>query len=166
MRKVTRDSLERSALYYLERFASTRAQLTRVLQRKVLQVARLKPVPPEAAEWVTQVVERMVAHGYVDDARYARSKVSALGRRGQSGRAVAQALKMKGVAPPLVAEALQAHDDEAAAWSYARRRKLGPYATPEARKARRAAHLAALVRRGFGFSLAKRVIDAPTPLEE
>ncbi|MCH8002677.1 MAG: RecX family transcriptional regulator, partial [Proteobacteria bacterium] len=47
----------------------------------------------------------------------------------------------------------------AAALAYARRRRLGPYRSPQARAAMREKDLAALGRRGFGYELARRVIE-------
>lgn len=166
MRRVTKASLERSATYYLERYSATRAQLIKVLTRKVLRFAREKPVSAEAPEWIEEVATKLESLGYVDDARYAAGTVRRLGNRGRSLRTIAQTLKLKGVPQAQAKHALEAHDEEAAAWSYARRRKLGPYA-PEVdaaeRKARRQKHLAALVRRGFSFGLAKRIVDSTSP---
>jgi regulatory protein len=49
----------------------------------------------------------------------------------------------------------------AAAAAYARRRRLGPFRrVPEERAERRQKDLAALARRGFGYGVAKQVIDA------
>lgn len=47
---------------------------------------------------------------------------------------------------------------------YARRRRLGPFTRdPSTRRDHRQEHLAALGRRGFGYDVARRVIDADDP---
>ena len=46
--------------------------------------------------------------------------------------------------------------------AYARRRHLGPYRAPDARDGRRERDLASLARAGFGFDIARRVVDAPS----
>ena len=61
-----------------------------------------------------------------------------------------------------------ADPDLAAAIAYARRRRIGPYRTRGDREERRERDLAALARQGFGYDIARRVIDAhdPEDLEE
>ncbi len=43
--------------------------------------------------------------------------------------------------------------------AYARKRRLGPYGNPGAREDRREKDLAALGRKGFGYDMARRVIE-------
>ena len=52
-----------------------------------------------------------------------------------------------------------AEPELAAALAYARRRRLGPYRGPDTRMDRREKDLAALGRKGFGYDLARRVIE-------
>ena len=59
-----------------------------------------------------------------------------------------------------ILEAEYANRELTAAYKYARRRRLGPYRLPEARAARRDRDLAALARAGFGYDIARRVVDA------
>ena len=47
--------------------------------------------------------------------------------------------------------------------AYARKRGLGPYREPATRREARDKDLASLGRRGFGYDLARRVIDADDP---
>jgi len=51
-------------------------------------------------------------------------------------------------------------DDLAAAIAFARRRRIGPFRLDAARDASRERDLAALGRAGFGYELARRVIEA------
>jgi len=161
-RPVTAAYLERAALYYLERYASSSENLRRVLIRKVEKRCRLRDEDPEGFRpLVDEVVRKALSGGYVDDKRYAEGRVAALRRRGGSARAIAARLSAKGVERELIAGALQADDadDEGAAMALARRRRLGPF-----RAVGRAEHrdrdLAVLARAGFSFDVARRAIDA------
>ena len=84
-------------------------------------------------------------------------------------------LAQKGVPRDLVDEALEAlvetleddDPDRSAAWTYARRRRLGPYRRdPEVRAERREKDLAAMGRAGFPWGLARAIVDGTPPEEE
>ncbi|GJD47858.1 Regulatory protein RecX [Methylobacterium crusticola] len=162
--------LERAALHYLERYGASVEMLRRVLLRRVESRCRLRGEAPEAfAGMVEAVVERARGAGLVDDAAFASAKVRTLRRRGGSARAIGAKLAAKGVDRAVVGAVLAESDadaEEEAARAYARRRRLGPWRAPAGREAGRDRDLAAMARAGFGFSLARRVIDGgPEPDE-
>lgn len=160
-RRVTPDYLQRAAMAYLERYASSAENLRRVLRRKVEQRCRLRGEDPAAfQEAVDEVVARALRSGLVDDVRYAEGRVASLRRRGGSARAIQAKLAQKGVARATVAAALEdgPGDELAAAHALARRRRLGPY-RPGERAPYRDKDLAAMARAGFPFAVAREVID-------
>jgi regulatory protein len=160
-RKVTSAYLQRAALAYLERFASSAENLRRVLARKVDKRCRLRGEDAaEFRELIDEVVARTVRSGLVDDARYTEARVATLRRRGASARAIRAKLSAKGVDRATVVAALEGDegDEYAAAHALARRRRLGPYRAGE-RKAHRDKDLAALARAGFSFDVGRTVID-------
>ncbi len=176
--KATPKYLRNSALYYLERYASSSGHLRRLLLAKVARSARAHgadpeigpEIDPEAGAEVGEVaVEALIAEllgaGLLDDARYAGERARVLHRRGASARAIRAALLAKEIEADDIERALAGLREEAAepelaaALAYARRRRLGPYRDPAARKSRREKDLAALGRQGFGYDLARRVIE-------
>jgi regulatory protein len=166
-RKATPKSLENAALYYLERFASSAANLRRVLMRRVERSARAHGTDrEEGAAAVEDIVARFVASGLLDDAAYAAARAGTLHRRGASARRIRAALMQKGVASGDIEAALAALREEAddpelaAAVALARRRRLGPFRPAPDRAARREKDLAALARAGFGYETARQVIEA------
>ncbi len=142
---------------YVGRFATTRAKLASYLRRKISEKGWDGQNPPEIA----QLVERLAALGYIDDAAFALSKARTLGARGYGERRVSQMLHQAGIGEADGAPAKAAASDgaTAAAIRYAQRRRLGPFApqVPDP-KARERAH-AAMIRAGHGFDLARRLID-------
>lgn len=170
--KASPEALERAALGYLERYASSAAHLRRLLMAKVARSARWHATDPQAgARTVDDIVARFLRSGLLDDAAYAEARARSLHRAGASARAVRAKLRAKGVDEETIARALTALADEAAqpelaaALAYARRRRLGPY-RPNAERARhRERDLAALGRQGFAYELARRVVDAADPDE-
>ncbi|MCG7392971.1 recombination regulator RecX [Microvirga sp. ACRRW] len=161
-RKVTPAYLQRAALAYLERYASSAENLRRVLKRKVDKRCRLRGEDPaEFSEMIDEVVAKSLRTGLIDDTRYAEARVATLRRRGGSARAIQAKLSAKGVDRTTITAALEGgeeDDEEKAAHALARRRKLGPY-RPGDRTPYRGKDLAALARAGFRFDVARQVVD-------
>lgn len=160
-RKVTPAYLQRAALAYLERYASSAVNLRRVLRRKVDKRCRLRGEDPaEFQEMIDEVVAKSLRSGLIDDSRYAEARVATLRRRGGSARAIQAKLSAKGIDRSTIAAALESEegDEETAARAFARRRRLGPY-RPGERAPYRDKDMAALARAGFRFDVARSIID-------
>jgi regulatory protein len=154
---LDRKKLEELALRYVERFATTRGKLRDYLRRKLNERGWEGESEPD----FEAIGERFAELGYVDDAAYALSKARSLAGRGYGKRRLVQKLRGAGVEES-DAEAARAHaDDEAVASAlrFAERRRLGPFALTPARDPRdREKALAAMVRAGHGFELARAII--------
>jgi regulatory protein len=167
-RKVTPAYLQRAALAYLERYASSAENLRRVLRRKADKRCRLRGEDPtEFHETIDEVVAKSLRSGLIDDTRYAEARVATLRRRGGSARAIQAKLSAKGIDRSTIAAVLEGDegDEENAARAFARRRKLGPF-RPGERTPYRDKDLAALARAGFRFDVARRIIDGGIEDEE
>src|ERR1700730_3860787 len=154
-RQATAAYLENAALHYLERFASSSANLRRVLMRKVARSARAHGSDPaDGAGLVEAIIARYLQSGLLDDAAYAAQKAASLRRRGTSRYGIRGKLAVKGVGGALIDAALERLDDEQAsgdllaACALARRRRLGPYRPQEEQAPHRRKDLAALARAG------------------
>ncbi|HLJ21265.1 MAG TPA: RecX family transcriptional regulator [Stellaceae bacterium] len=166
---ITDSALEKSALFYLERYAASSGQLRRVLLRRVKRAEMLGVEPAEAAaarEHIAALIARFVASGLLDDRRFAEAQAQSLQRRGTSRRRIRQRLAGKGVDREFVDDALETMEPEgetselAAACVLARRRRLGPYRTQGTRREFRQKDLATLARAGFSLDVARRVLAA------
>lgn len=166
-KRATPESLERAARHYLERYATSSANLKRVLHNRVLRAERAHgPDDGSAMAAIDGIVARLVEVGAVDDRLYAESLARSQARKGASRRAILARLTAKGLSPADREHALAQLAEETAdpeltaAIAYARRRRLGPYRPEPQRTERRDRDLAALCRRGFALDLAVKVIDA------
>ncbi|MBI3447254.1 MAG: regulatory protein RecX [Magnetospirillum sp.] len=162
--KISASYLENAALHYLERYSSSRANLRRVLLRKVdRSLAYWGGEHEEMAALVDAAIARLAAIGYLDDAAYAETKVRSLHRRGKSTRLIAASLAAKGVGAETVQAALGTLDEGAdlvAALALARKRRLGPFRPAGYRAELRNKDMAVLGRAGFSFEIVRRVIEA------
>jgi regulatory protein len=172
--EVSPEALEKAALTYLERYASSVENLRRVLLRRIERAARAVAPEQAAAERrqgrarVDEVVAVLRARRLLDDSAYAEARVRSLSRQGRSRAGIAQRLATKGVEAGAVQDALaglaaEGETDLAAAARFAKRRRLGPFRAAAERSTRRARDLAALGRAGFSFEIARRVVDAASP---
>lgn len=161
-RPVTAAYLERAALAYLGRYASSRANLRAVLLRK----ARRRGGAPDADILlaIDRVVEKAARGGLVDDRLYAEAKLRGLLGRGASARSARARLAARGLEPETVAAALAeaAPDEFAQARRYAQRRRLGPF-RPAPDPSRRERDLAVLARAGFSYRAAAAALDGEEP---
>jgi regulatory protein len=158
-REIGPELLERWALGYLGRYASSAENLRRVLIRRARKHA------PEAAQQaragIDAIVVRYRESGLLDDAAYAAGRVASLHRRGDSLKAIRARLAGKGVPAEVAAEAVSAlrenapDPDIAAACAFARRRRLGPFRRAAADRQR---ELATFARAGFSRRVAEAVL--------
>ncbi|WP_020401181.1 regulatory protein RecX [Kordiimonas gwangyangensis] len=168
--KVTAGYLERAALHYLGRFASTQENLRKVLERKVRRRNEDGAAPTEEqVGWIADVVAKCVRYGYVNDETYASARAESLLRKGKPTRQIVQDLRFKGVSADVATETVDGlGDDEAdisadrqAAAAYVRRRRFGPYRR-EVRDTdgKREKEIASMMRAGFSYGLSVQTLDA------
>ncbi len=172
-RKISPGYLERAGLYYLGRYATSAENFRQVLWRKVWRAARVHETDEaQCAGWIEALVERYVAAGLIDDRSYADARARSLHRRGNGLRVIRGKLAQKGIAGDVIEAALEALAGEEAAASpgaldlraaltLAAKRRLGPWRRdPLTRADNRARDMAALARAGFGYDIARRIVEA------
>lgn len=151
------ESLEQLALFYVGRYATTRAKLRSYLARKLRERGWAEERPPA----VEALAEKFAELGYIDDAAFASSRAASLGRRGYGERRVEQALYAAGIEEADGAEARGIAADQAwnAALAFVRKRRVGPYASAPLDPDRKRKALAAMIRAGHPYELARKFID-------
>ena len=156
-------ALDQLALSYVGRFATTRSRLKSYLERKLRERGWEDAPLPDLAE----IAERFATRGYVDDAAYALSKSRSLTGRGYGPGRVEQSLRGAGVAEDDGAAARELAHDECvnSALRFAQRRRIGPFAGQPADPQARQRALAAMLRAGHGFALARAIVDLPQGAE-
>jgi regulatory protein len=151
--------LNELALAYVARFATSRAKLASYLARKIRERGWAGSGDPPIAG----LVEKAARAGYVDDSAYALSKARSLTGRGYGERRVAQALHAAGITEADGEPARDHARDDAveAALRFARRRRIGPFASEPGDSSAQEKALAAMIRGGHGFLLSKAILSLP-----
>lgn len=174
-----RVALEELALAYVARFATSAGKLEQYLRRK-LRERGWEDEAGEGAEAVAAIVERFIANAYVDDEGFAHGRSRSLTRRGYGPRRVEAALREAGIAED-VRQAARPDErrQRQAALDLARKRGFGPFGAAveaeddaprsfEQLAADRAAHekqLAAMLRAGHSFDIARAMLEFASPAE-
>ena len=163
-REIEPELLERWALHYLGRYASSAENLRRVLMRRVRR--HFPDSVPPVSPLIDALVTRYCESGLLDDTKYAAGRAHSLHRRGASLKAIRAQLAAKGIVSSHIAGAVSelhseaADPDLAAACAFARRRRLGPYRRAAADHAR---ELGAFARAGFNRRVAEAVLACGDP---
>jgi regulatory protein len=113
---------------------------------------------------IESLVRRFADLGYIDDEAFAVSKARALSGRGYGKRRLVEKLRAAGVDEADRGTAEEHADGQAleSALRFAERRRLGPFAAQKVQDPkRREKDLAAMVRAGHNFSLARAIIALP-----
>lgn len=150
-------ALERLALSYVGRYATSRARLADYLRRKLAERGWAGDEHPP----IEAIVARFAELGYVDDRALAEARGRALTARGYGARRLGMALGALGIAEADGAEARQAAIDEAweTALRFARRRGFGPFADRSPDEAGRRRAFGAMVRAGHAPSHARLILS-------
>ena len=147
-------ALDRLALRYVERFATTRRRLSEYLMRKIRERGWDGPPADPMA-----LAEKLAELGYIDDRAFGEARAAAMGRRGLGKRRVTGALQQAGLVEEDREAIVPAVEDRAleTAMAFARRRRIGPFASVRAERPEREKHIAAMIRGGHEFTLARRI---------
>ena len=115
-----------------------------------------EPADPEA------LADRFVDLRYIDDAGYAVMKSASLARRGYGARRIEEDLRAAGISESdrEQADAQIASESWMAADRFARRKRVGPYATAPIDPKQREKAIAAFLRAGHDYAIARKWVDA------
>ena len=154
---LTQPALQELALRYVGKYATTRAKLRTYLARKVRERGWDGGREPD----LDALANRFAELGYIDDASYAVAKSRALSARGYGKRRLAENLRQAGVSGEDGRAAFETADAEQvdAALRFARRRRFGPFASASVERPEREKWIAAMVRAGHAFGLARRIAN-------
>jgi regulatory protein len=158
-RPLTESALQELALRYVGKYATTRAKLCAYLARKLRERGWDGAREPDTAA----LANRFAELGYIDDAAFALGKSRSLSARGYGKRRLVQTLRQAGI-EEADGVAAQAHAEAAAveaALRFAERRRIGPYAQEDPDPRLREKWIAALIRAGHGFGLARAIAALP-----
>jgi regulatory protein len=146
------------ALHYVGKYATTRGKLATYLTRKI----RERGWDGERSADIEALIEQFAELGYVNDAQFAESRSRSFVARGYGKRRLDEDLRASGITESDASDAKE-HMTESvfqAAQNFARRKRIGPYASEIAPPEKQHKQLQGFLRAGHDFELAKRFVRA------
>lgn len=146
------------ALHYVGRYATSRKKLSDYLARKLRERGWESEKTPDINALITDFVRL----GYIDDAAFAAARARTLSARGLGKRRVEEDLRAKGISEDDAHDAQEESDAQKweSAERFAKRKRIGPYATEPVSEEQRRKQFAAFLRAGHDFELARRFVNA------
>jgi regulatory protein len=155
---LNEEKLRALALHYVGKYATTTGKLGAYLTRKI----RERGWDGERRTDVAALVEQFAELGYINDAVFAEARSRAFVRRGYGERRLNEDLRASGIdaADAVPAKEHMAESAFTAAENFARRKRIGPFASEAATPEKRQKQLQAFLRAGHGFEFARRFVYA------
>ncbi len=160
----TKARLKNIALYYLERFESSKKNLFDVLKRRVDKYVFFDKEynPHQAYQWIDEIIEELSNQNFVNDNRFAHLKIDNYLAQGKSRRYIEQNLIQKGIDKAIIAQYFEKseYSEMATALNFAQKKKIGCFrCSDEDRISNRQKDLASLVRAGFDYDIAQEIVN-------
>ncbi len=156
VKKITHKRLENITLYYLERYSSSRANLRKVLKRRIAKdVLKGAENPSESVEWIEKIIQRMVDLGYVNDELYKESLINKLKNQGKSTKQIKLKLLEKGLQTDFVTNEDEEYEQ---ALIFIRKKKLGHYRKDKYKEYIKK-DMQKMALAGFSYSVIKRILE-------
>lgn len=126
-------------------------------ERELREALRLAAYPETVVE---RVIERMSEAGYVDDADFAKSWAASRTSKGMGARRIRMELRQKGVASETIEDTLTALDEEDCFEGAMKAARKAAHGRDLSSPSDRQKITAALLRRGYDYSAARRALAA------
>ncbi len=169
LKPVEKQRVREQALRYLDRFAATTDKLKRHLFTKNYKaMAQHSQDEEKIHQMIEEVVNSLEKSGLMDDQQYADAKARSMSRQGKSTRHIRQKLHSLGLKEQQADHALdelsevEGYTDVIGAAKYVRKRRFGPYKDENTREERRDKELSALLRNGYNFDIAQKILSLQT----
>jgi regulatory protein len=166
-KKITQSYLHNAGLYYLQRFASSRQNFITVMDRKIRKSCHVHTDQnyESCKAMLETLADTFERSGLLNDDLYINGMIQSLRRRGYSRSGILQKLTVKGITRDVALTKLQQNDNDGideeweAALKFARKRKLGPYATKTDENSTKK-FFASLARAGYSYDTARKILNA------
>ncbi len=151
MKKITFQTLKNRAFFYLERYDANSQKLKTVLLNRLKKEAQQgNEIPPEAPQWIQQIIEQMQQLNYINDARYTENTIRRLNAAGKSKHFIMGKLRQNGLTGEQITPYLTNINELASARIFKHKKHLGTDYQKD---------LAKLARAGFSFEIAQQVLE-------
>ena len=162
MTNINKQKLEKYALNYLKRYASSKKNLRIMLTRKIKRYGSKVPKDIEQYKiYINQIIENLERKNIINDEVFANSKIYNYVNLGKSKKAIEYNLIRKGIDKKEIQKGINSIENEIpdfelrSAEIFARKRKLGKFSFVKKEKEK---ELAKMSRAGFSYSISLKAL--------
>lgn len=150
-----------AAFHYVERFATSEANLRRVMERKVASKKRRGNLPEDvdASEAITKAIAFLVENGLVNDTSFADMKTRSGQSKGKSRSRIVRELSAKGIDREIAEASTNDIDDFHQAIRHAQRKRIGPFRNCELNDKIKRREFGSFARAGFPPPIFMKVLE-------
>lgn len=159
---LTEKRLLNITLFYLSQREASSEKVRAMLKRRIQRMKqRGEEIPPQANEWIENVIQKVKDLSYLNDNRYTENQIRTMIQQGKSERYMTMKLATAGIDSDTVHHILQGFnsDELERAIRYAQKKKLGIY-NPKPDSDRQK-DLAKMARAGFSYDIAYKSLNNP-----
>lgn len=156
----TPERLRGLALHYVGRYATTRRRLSDYLKRKVRERGWDDGSGGQSSTAIETLIDQIVDLGYVNDQAFAAARAASLSRKGYGAMRIRSALGAAGIEAEQARSLSEVDPEDAliAAFRFAKRKRIGPYARVVADQKAYHRAFAAFLRAGHSAGHARTVL--------
>lgn len=171
-KKITERYLRNSGLYYLQRYTASSGHFRQVMMRKIKRscMHHKDQNIEDCAKILEDIIIEFCEMRLLDDEAYGKAMVTSFRRRGHSKAQILQKLSAKSMNREYILQLLDGFDEDMdlesaqterlSALKFAKKKRVGPFRKPgddyDFNK-----ELAKFARAGFGFDIARAILDMP-----
>ena len=169
---ISEQRLYNITLFYLERFDASALKVKQMLERRIQkEKAKGALVPNNTQELIQNVILKMQNLGYINDERFAQTKIKKLCSAGKSKSFILNKLKQAGITGEIAKKLLSEFDLENESSDYTRaeqwlkKHRKGQFRSKNADDFYQK-DLAALARAGFSYEIASNALKTKPSSDE
>ena len=159
---ITEKRLLNITLFYLSQREASSEKVRTMLKRRLQRMKqRGEEIPPQANEWIENVIKKVKDFSYLNDDRYAENQIRCMIQQGKSERYMIMKLATAGINSDTVYHILQdfESDELSRAIRYAQKKKLGLYNPKSDSDIKK--DLTKMARAGFSYDIAHQALTTP-----
>ena len=159
---LTEKRLLNITLFYLSQREASSEKVRTMLKRRLQRMKqRGEEIPPQANEWIENVIQKVKDLSYLNDNRYAENQIRCMIQQGKSERYMTTKLATAGIDSDTVHHILQdfESDELSRAIRYAQKKRLGIYNPKSDSDPQK--DLAKMARAGFSYDIACQALNNP-----
>ena len=165
-KKITLDSLEKSAIKYFEKYSATEYQLKKVLRRKIIKNSFFYKIDPKKDfDLIKLIIKKFKEIGLIDDKVFSENKVLTYIDKGYSKKKIIFNLKNKGISDENIQKAVDNLEKSflnfelLSALIYAHKKKILAFKKKEKNFYENKKKLLQMSQAGFSYDIAKKIIN-------